>query len=58
MRSSHSIRAALTALGIAVPLALSAQALETRLAQGPDTQPLEDTTRPMASPPASSQRSA
>jgi len=40
------------------PLALSAQALETRLAQGPDTQPLEDTTRPMASPPASSQRSA
>ena len=31
------------------PLALSAQALETRLAQGPDTQPLEDTTLPMTS---------
>jgi indolepyruvate ferredoxin oxidoreductase len=40
------------------PLALSAQALETRLAQGPDTLPLEDTTLPMTTPPASSQRSA
>ena len=40
------------------PLALSAQALETRMAQGPDTVPLEDTTLPMTSPPASSQRSA
>ena len=40
------------------PLALSAQALETRMAQGPDTLPLEDTTLPMTSPPASSQRSA
>ncbi len=40
------------------PLALSAQALESRLAQGPDTQPLEDTTLPMTSPPGSSQRSA
>jgi indolepyruvate ferredoxin oxidoreductase len=35
------------------PLALSAQALESRLAQGPDTQPLEDTTLPMTSPPGS-----
>jgi hypothetical protein len=34
------------------PLALSAQALETRMAQGPDTVPLEDTTLPMAAPPA------
>ena len=34
------------------PLALSAQALESRMAQGPDTQPLEDTTLPMTSPPA------
>ena len=33
------------------PLALSAQALEPRMAQGPDTQPLEDTTLPMTSPP-------
>ncbi len=40
------------------PLALSAQALETRMAQGPDTVPLEDTTLPMTTPPASSQRSA
>jgi indolepyruvate ferredoxin oxidoreductase len=40
------------------PLALSAQALETRMAQGPDTVPLEDTTLPMTAPPASSQRSA
>ena len=40
------------------PLALSAQALETRMTQGPDTVPLEDTTLPMTSPPASSQRSA
>ena len=31
------------------PLALSAQALESRLAQGPDTLPLEDTTLPMTS---------
>jgi indolepyruvate ferredoxin oxidoreductase len=35
------------------PLALSAQALETRIEQGPDTVPLEDTTLP-----ASSRRSA
>ncbi|HSC64375.1 MAG TPA: DUF6537 domain-containing protein, partial [Caldimonas sp.] len=40
------------------PMALSAQALESRMAQGPDTLPLEDTTLPMASPPASPQRSA
>src|SRR4029079_8620178 len=40
------------------PLALSAQALETRMAQGPDTLPLEDTTLAMTSPPTSSQRTA
>jgi len=40
------------------PLALSAQALESRLAQGPDTEPLEDVTLPMTSPPGSSQPSA
>ncbi|MEO8312115.1 MAG: indolepyruvate ferredoxin oxidoreductase family protein, partial [Caldimonas sp.] len=40
------------------PLALSAQALESRMAQGPDTQPLEDTTLPMMAPPGSAQRSS
>jgi len=35
------------------PLALSAQALELRATQGPDTQPLEETTLPMAAPPGS-----
>ncbi len=40
------------------PLALSAQALESRMAQGPDTQPLEDTTLPMTTTPSSAQRSA
>jgi indolepyruvate ferredoxin oxidoreductase len=49
---------ALMAQWRAGPLALSAQALETRMAQGPDTLPLEDTTLPMTSPPTSSQRSA
>src|SRR6187551_2788682 len=48
---------ALMAQWRAGPLALSAQALETRMAQGPDTLPLEDTTLPMTSPPTSSQRS-
>ena len=38
------------------PLALSAQALETRTGQGADTQPLEDTTLPMTAPIGSSQR--
>jgi len=40
------------------PLALSAQALEARRTQGPDTLPLDDTTLPMTSPPPPSQRSA
>jgi len=49
---------ALMAQWRAGPLALSAQALETRVAQGPDTVPFKDTTLPMTSPPASPQRSA
>ncbi len=40
------------------PLALSAQALDARLAQGPDTQPLEDTTLPMAAAGAGQRRGA